>query len=53
MAQGVHQITADFEKELAKYTGAPYVICVDNQSNGLFLALHYWNALRRKNNDFR
>jgi dTDP-4-amino-4,6-dideoxygalactose transaminase len=42
MAQGVHQITADFEKELSKYTGAPYVICVDNQSNGLFLALYYW-----------
>lgn len=48
MAQGVHQITADFEKELAKYTGAPYVICVDNQSNGLFLALHYWIEKRKK-----
>jgi len=42
MAQGIHQVTADFEKELSKYTGAPYVICVDNQSNALFLSLYYW-----------
>jgi dTDP-4-amino-4,6-dideoxygalactose transaminase len=48
MPQGVHKITEDFEKELAKYTGAPYVICVDNQSNGLFLALHYWVEKRKK-----
>lgn len=46
MAQGVHQVTADFEKELARYTGAPYVICVDNQSNGLFLALYYYRHVR-------
>ncbi len=48
MAQGIHKVTADFEKELAIYTGAPYVICVDNQSNGLFLALHYWIQERKK-----
>ena len=48
MAQGVHQITADFEKELAKYTGAPYVICLDNQSNGLFLSLYYWIHVKNK-----
>jgi dTDP-4-amino-4,6-dideoxygalactose transaminase len=48
MAQGIHRVTEDFEKELAKYTGAPYVICVDNQSNGLFLALHYWIQKRKK-----
>ena len=47
MAQGVHKVTEDFEKELAKYTGAPYVICVDNQSNGLFLALYYWIQKRK------
>jgi dTDP-4-amino-4,6-dideoxygalactose transaminase len=41
MAVGVHQITADFEKALADYTGAPYVVTVDNQSNALFLALEY------------
>lgn len=49
MAQGVHKITEDFEKELAKYTGAPYVICVDNQSNALFLCLYYWI---KKNEEF-
>jgi dTDP-4-amino-4,6-dideoxygalactose transaminase len=41
MANGIYKITEDFEKALAEYTGAPYVITVDNQSNGLFLALMY------------
>lgn len=41
MAVGVHQITANFEQALADYTGAPYVVTVDNQSNALFLALEY------------
>jgi len=41
MAQGVHKITEDFEKALSDYTGAPHVICVDNMSNALFLALYY------------
>jgi dTDP-4-amino-4,6-dideoxygalactose transaminase len=48
MAQGVHRITDDFEKELARYTGAPYVLCVDNQSNALFLCLYYWIQKRKK-----
>ena len=48
MAQGVHKITEDFEKELARYTGAPYVLCVDNQSNALFLCLYYWIQKRKK-----
>jgi dTDP-4-amino-4,6-dideoxygalactose transaminase len=41
MANGVYKITEDFEEELSKYTGAPYVVTVDNQSNALFLALMY------------
>jgi len=41
MANGVHKITEDFEKELCKYTGAPYAITVDNMSNALFLSLYY------------
>ena len=41
MANGVYQITDDFEKELGKYTGAPYVVTLDNMSNALFLALYY------------
>jgi dTDP-4-amino-4,6-dideoxygalactose transaminase len=41
MAEGVHRITAEFEDALARYTGAKYVIALDNQSNALFLALKY------------
>jgi len=41
MANGIYKITEDFEKALGDYTGAPYVVTVDNQSNGLFLALMY------------
>jgi dTDP-4-amino-4,6-dideoxygalactose transaminase len=41
MAIGVHKITEEFEKELSRYTNAPYVIAVDNQSNALFLSLMY------------
>jgi dTDP-4-amino-4,6-dideoxygalactose transaminase len=43
MSQGIYKITDEFEKKLSEYTGAPYVITVDNQSNGLFLALMYEN----------
>jgi dTDP-4-amino-4,6-dideoxygalactose transaminase len=39
--KNVYDITNEFEKRLAEYTGAPYVVTVDNQSNGLFLALYY------------
>jgi len=41
MANGVHKITEDFEKALSDYTGAPYVVALDNMSNALFLALYY------------
>lgn len=41
MAQGVHKITQEFEEALCKYTGAPYAVAVDNQSNALFLSLKY------------
>ena len=41
MANGIYKITEDFEKALGAYTGAPYVVTVDNQSNALFLALIY------------
>lgn len=44
MANGVHKITEDFEKALADYTGAPYVVALDNQSNALFLALMFENV---------
>jgi len=43
MAKGAHKITEEFEKLLSEYTGAPYVVAVDNQSNALFLSLYYEN----------
>lgn len=39
--KNVYDITNEFEKQLGDYTGAPYVVTVDNQSNALFLALYY------------
>jgi dTDP-4-amino-4,6-dideoxygalactose transaminase len=44
MAQGVYKITEEFEEQLSKYTGAPYVITVDNASNAIFLSLMYENV---------
>jgi dTDP-4-amino-4,6-dideoxygalactose transaminase len=44
MSQGVYKITEDFEKALSHYTGAPYVVALDNQSNALFLSLMYENV---------
>jgi len=41
MANGIYKITEDFEKSLSDYTGAPYVITLDNMSNALFLSLYY------------
>jgi len=41
MAQGVYKITEEFEEKVAKYTGSPYAIALDNMSNALFLALYY------------
>jgi len=41
MAEGVYKITEEFEDLLSKYTGAPYVVTVDNMSNALFLSLYY------------
>lgn len=36
-----HKITEDFEAALCEYTGAPFAVAVDNQSNALFLCLWY------------
>jgi len=41
MASGVYKITEEFETSLSDYTGAKYVVTVDNASNALFLALYY------------
>jgi dTDP-4-amino-4,6-dideoxygalactose transaminase len=45
--KNVYDITNEFEKRLAEYTGAPYVITVGNQSNALFLALYYENYVKK------
>jgi dTDP-4-amino-4,6-dideoxygalactose transaminase len=45
--KNVYDITNEFERRLAEYTGAPYVITLDNQSNGLFLALYYENHIKK------
>jgi dTDP-4-amino-4,6-dideoxygalactose transaminase len=51
MAQGVHKITEDFEKKLSEYTGAKYVVTVDNQSNALFLSLYYEKNIKKNTSD--
>jgi len=48
MANGIYKITEDFEKSLSDYTGAPYVVTLDNMSNGLFLALYYEHKIKNK-----
>ena len=45
--KNVYDITNEFESRLSDYTGAPYVITVDNQSNALFLALYYENYVKK------
>lgn len=47
MANGIYKITEDFEKALSDYTGAPYVVTVDNMSNALFLALYYEKNIKQ------
>lgn len=41
MSSDAYKVVEQFEKKLADYTGAPYVVTVDNMSNALFLALTY------------
>tara|TARA_R110000868_G_scaffold84_2_gene833 strand:+ start:3165 stop:3815 length:651 start_codon:yes stop_codon:yes gene_type:complete len=47
MSKGVYKVTEDFEKSLGDYTGAPYVVTVDNQSNALFLSLYYEKNVKK------
>jgi len=39
--KNVYDITAEFERRVAEYCGAPYCIAVDNASNALYMALKY------------
>ena len=52
MAVGVHKITKEFEDELSKYTGAKYVVTVDNQTNALFLCLYYEKHIKKTIGDY-
>ena len=47
MANGIYKITEDYEKALGDYTGAPYVVTLDNMSNALFLALYYEKNVKK------
>jgi len=38
-AQGAHKVTEMFESELCRYTGAPYAVAVDSESNAIGLCL--------------
>lgn len=48
MANGIYKITEEFEEKLGQYTGAKYVVTVDNMSNGLFLSLYYENKVKNR-----
>ena len=48
MANGIYKITEEFEKALSEYTGSPYVITVDKQSNALFLSLYYEKNIKKE-----
>lgn len=37
----IYDNTREFERLLSRYTGAPYVVAVDNCCNGIFLCLRY------------
>ena len=41
MAQGIYKVTEDFEQLLCEYTGAPYAVALDSQTNAVFLSLMY------------
>jgi dTDP-4-amino-4,6-dideoxygalactose transaminase len=45
--KNVYDITNEFERKLAEYTGAKYAVALDNQSNALFLSLYYENHINK------
>jgi dTDP-4-amino-4,6-dideoxygalactose transaminase len=51
MANGIYKVTEEFEEKLGHYTGAKYVVTVDNMSNALFLALYYENHIKKSIKD--
>jgi dTDP-4-amino-4,6-dideoxygalactose transaminase len=51
MANGIYKITEEFEEKLGHYTGAKYVVTVDNMSNALFLALYYEHKVMNRTDE--
>jgi len=51
MGTGIYKVTDDFESMLGEYTGAKYVVTVDNMSNALFLALYYEHHVVNRTQD--
>ena len=49
--KNVYDITNEFEQRLSEYTGAKYVVTVDNMSNALFLALYYEHHILNNTDD--
>lgn len=47
MKNEIYDVNNAFEKTIGIYTGSPYVICVDNCSNALFLTLKYINITNK------
>lgn len=45
--KNIYEVTREFERLLGEYTGAPYVVTVDNQSNALFLSLYYEKNIKK------
>jgi FkbM family methyltransferase len=43
LGKSTYNVTKEFEQTLCDYTGAPYAVAIDNQSNAMFLALMYEN----------
>jgi len=46
--KNVYDVTNELENQIAKYTGAPYAVCVDNASNAIFLSLYYENHIKNR-----
>tara|TARA_B110000503_G_scaffold72583_1_gene112258 strand:+ start:3796 stop:4440 length:645 start_codon:yes stop_codon:yes gene_type:complete len=51
MANGIYKVTEEFEEKLANYTGARFVVTLDNMSNGLFLSLYYEHVVKNRTED--
>jgi len=52
MANGIYKVTEEFEEKLSHYTGAKYVVTVDNMSNALFLSLYYEHHIKNNTSEY-